>query len=457
MFGSKNKKSTKKQVGISVKTMSSDLKGGGSKKMAIEYENLHSNQDNKTTTKNTKPTEQQEIKGDTSFQAPFGQNKTVEEEVQSNAHSQGIGKANIPQGTFTTPAETKEVKSINNPTAANANNDFSLTENKFTNTNSGDLQTGKSAETPFLHTATDNQNDNKIIQQKTGDTSDKIEKKSSASSIIWIISFILLLATILLGGYYFYMKSSDKKTEKQKPTTKSSVKNSGNQVKQKNTTNSTTNNTTTNNKNITKSNKATTPTTKKQTMVIDKFNTTEVTFNNDLKEFVNKLKSSNHNTELKNGIFVTPMTSETTPFNAKALLKTTHLTEIFDVNNLKPACKLFIASDNNLIRVALIFELQDTVDSKLIKDKIIKNEQILPAKMRYLFMDGERPTAPPVIKFSVNSTNYNSRYFNYLPPKVTSSVDWNILDLGKGKIVYFATSKKLAEKITGYFMKMVVK
>jgi hypothetical protein len=192
-------------------------------------------------------------------------------------------------------------------------------------------------------------------------------------------------------------------------------------------------------------------------MVIDKFNTTETTFNNDLKEFINKLKSGNYNTELKNGIFVTPMANETTPFNAETLLRVTHLTEIFDVNNLKPACKLFISSDNNLVRVALIFELQDTADGKLIKDKIIKNEQILPAKMQYLFMDGEKPTIPTVVKFSVNSDNYNSRYFNYLPPKVTSSVDWNILDLGKGKIVYFATSKNLAEKITGYFMRMVIK
>lgn len=442
MFGSKNKKGAKKQVGISVKTMDSDLKGDGSKKMAVEYENLHSDENAKNAIEGAKPTEEKQAKGETSFQPPFEQSKGVE----SNVHNQNIGKTSIPQGTFSTTTEETRVQPSDKPIAENANNSFSLTDDKFKSTSPSNSPAVKPKETPFLHTATDQQNNNKANQSKTKNA--KIEKKSSTSSIIWIISFILLLATILLGGYYFYMKSSDKKIEEQKQTAKSNVKKPENQVKQKNTT--------TNNENATENNNKK-PTTKKAAMVIDKFNTTETTFNNDLKEFVSKLKSSNNTTELKNGIFVTPMTNETTPFNTEALLRATHLTEIFDVDSLKPACKIFISSDNNLVRVALIFELQDTVDSKLIKNKIIKNEQILPTKMQYLFVDGEKPTIPAVIKFSVNTDNYNSRYFNYLPPKVTSSVDWNILDLGKGKIIYFATSKSLAEKITGYFMRLVVK
>jgi len=77
--------------------------------------------------------------------------------------------------------------------------------------------------------------------------------------------------------------------------------------------------------------------------------------------------------------------------------------------------------------------------------------------MRGFFVDDPAPTIQGEVKFSVNKNNKNSRYFNYIPGNTSSSVDWNVLDLGKGQIIYFATSKNLAEKITDYFMNLVMK
>ncbi len=125
--------------------------------------------------------------------------------------------------------------------------------------------------------------------------------------------------------------------------------------------------------------------------------------------------------------------------------------------DLKPACKLFIMQDADKIRVSLVFELNDGIDAITIKDTIVKNEISLPALMKSLFVDNDQVIIPTTIKFSVNQGNLNSRYFNYKSGDTFSSVDWNILDLGQGKIIYFATSKNLAEKVTNYFTNLIVK
>jgi len=189
----------------------------------------------------------------------------------------------------------------------------------------------------------------------------------------------------------------------------------------------------------------------------NKFITSEATFISDLNRFITTLKQSGDITSLKAGIIVTPMINETTAFPAQALIKSMKMTAFLKDTDLKPTCKLFVMQDAGKIRTALVFELNDGVDAKIVKDNIIKNEISLPATIKPLFMDNDQIIIPTTIKFSVNPDNLNSRYFNYKPGDTFSSVDWNILDLGQGKIIYFATSKNLAEKVTNYFTNLIVK
>jgi len=134
-----------------------------------------------------------------------------------------------------------------------------------------------------------------------------------------------------------------------------------------------------------------------------------------------------------------------------------HATAFFVPADLKDSCKIFAIEDSGEVRLAVIFELVEVADEKLVKSKIIQNEKDLMKKMSYLFVDGARPIVPAKVSFVVNKENMSARYSNYVPSIDTSSVDWNILDLGKGKLVYFATSRKTAKVLTDYFMRTVIK
>jgi len=443
MFGSKKNKSasTKSKVDVSIKTMDNDVKGSGAKNVSIDYEKNNITGNNATANSGNQTSQAME-------KSPF-QNETPQAPEPSIANK---------NKTTEQSATTQLPHGLPRGSFLMAGSNFSETEGvKNTATFSSEPNsTGEavSTEKPFLHETTDSLNKDKVNQVKSNAIQNTVAKKSGMSSIIWVIAFILLLATILLGGYYFYMKQGSKKTAtpvtKTKNTTQQATKRETQMPPQEQQTKPVAN----------RNNQATQQQTmpkKEKPKVPSTFIASEATFASDLHRFVSILKQGDNATALKAGIIVTPMINETTAFPAQVLIKSMKMTAFLKDTDLKPACKLFVMQDTGKIRTALIFELNDGVDAKIVKDNIIKNEISLPATIKPLFMDNDQIIIPTTIKFSVNPDNLNSRYFNYKPGDTFSSVDWNILDLGQGKIIYFATSKNLAEKVTNYFTNLIVK
>ncbi len=465
VFGSK-KNTAKNKVDVSINTMDDDTKGIGAKNVSVEYSNTtgsssQAKQDSQKVknNKNTANISASQSIAHQSMTSPFGSGTTKlpEKEIETpkppNVNSNAdMTPHGLPKGTFSMP-------NINVPRSnTNENNISSINQTP-------NLKTDNVAEKPFLHQATDKISDKKPNKLNNSVTSNSAVKKSSVSSIIWIIAFILLLGTILLGAYYFYMKKDDQvnspvnknkqETVKKTPNiSKTNTKQTGVSVHSQNTSqtkpqaNATTGSNTSTQSAQTSSTQAKLPTS---------FNTSETTFIDDLGRFLLTLKNSGNEKALKGGIIVTPMIDANKPLSAQGVIKSMGMTNLFQETDLKPACKLFVMKDADKMRVALVFELANGVDDKIIKENIIKNENNLPEIMKALFVNEVPPTVPPTIKFSINKDNLNSRYFNYKPGDTFTSNDWNILDLGQGKIIYFATSKNLAEKITNYFMKLVVK
>ena len=474
MFGSKKNKTTSK-VDVSINTMDDDTKGAGAKNISVEYNdstniNRQTKQQSKavngnnTDDKNTPITDSNSLKKSTDGQnmtSPFENtvNDSANREIETPKppNNDDMVPHGLPKGTFST-------SNINTPTVESEKSIPSFA----TNNQTLNSQAKNSSEKPFLHQATDKINNRQAGQPQNNALSKNTSpKKSSISSIIWIIVFVLLLGTILLGAYYFYMKKNDSATttpnkNKQeipkKMTNASKVNNKQINTQTNTQTNSQVNQQTkpqTNNTNTqTKPTQTTSPT---QQTLPTTFKTSEATFINDLGRFLLVLKNSGNEKTLRGGVIVTPMVDADKPLSAQELIKIMGMTNLLKETDLKPACKLFIMQDADKIRVALVFELANGVDDKIIKDNIIKNETDLPNIMKKLFVNEIPPTVPPTIKFSVNKDNLSSRYFNYKPGDTFTSNDWNILDLGQGKILYFATSKNLAEKVTNYFMKLVVK
>ena len=463
MFGSKKSKTTSK-VDVSINTMDDDVKGVGAKNVSVEYNKSNptdgTGQKQQTTPAtggdtNTSKTSQTagSVAGQPVGESPFKNESAKPSKEPQVPHapnsSQGTSSQSphgLPTGTFSMPDSSTPEKNIpsfsTNPTL--------------------DSKTDSSSEKPFLHQATDKIDNSVTNTLKTNKSQKNISKKSGISSIIWVIAFILLLGTILLGVYYFYMKKDNKTNF---PTNK------GKQTTPKKTTNiSKTNNKPTGTNKIdsqtgqqtkAQTNSTTgakpTKTTAVQSKLPTSFKTSETTFIDDLGRFLLTLKNSNNEKIIRGGVIITPMIDNNKPLSAQELIKSMGMTNLFKETDLKPACKLFIMKDADKMRTALVFELANGVDDKVVKENIIKNENSLPEIMKSLFVNEAPPTVPPTIKFSVNKDNLNSRYFNYKPGDTFTSNDWNILDLGQGKILYFATSKNLAEKITNYFMNLVVK
>ena len=425
MFGSKNK-NPKSQIEVSVETMEGNLKGEGGKATMIEYEKTNSPQDsskevtpppasgtNPATIK--EPTENNIGDKKAPFKSPF------------EGGDLPIGKAGsagtIGQGTFPPPAgnsATEGLKSIPKT-----------------------IDPPKKDDAAFLHQAVDGKIDNKDVSSIKQVEKMPSKKKGGMNSFLLIVLFIALLAVVLFGGYYFYM-NKDSNVSKVEENTKpvKPAENPANkpaipvkEIVQK--------------KEIAQK-EETTP-------KIEKLVTSVETFNGDLSKFILDLKQRRSPTDLQNGIFINPTTATEGIFPSSDLIKALHLSTFFDQADLKDSCKLFAIEDNGEIRVAVVFELTEIADEKLVKDRIMKGEKDLLIKMSYLFVDGSKPTVPAEITFAVNDINMGARYMNYTPALDTSSVDWNILDLGKGKLVYFATSRKTAKVLTDYFMRSVMK
>ena len=416
MFGSKNKQQ-KNQAEISIETMEGNLKGESKKTSVVEYEKTNTITDvkgNSMPGDNTAPnTVQKADVGNVtnqadSFKSPFkGGDLPIGEPGSAE-------KGNIGQGSFSAPMDnlTTEVP--------------------------------KKEESTFLHQAIDGEieTNNKSTNREAEIVSEK--KNGGMSSFLLIILFIALLAGIIYGGYYFYMKKeavNPKAKESQQPNKQIEKVPSKPKTPIKKTTQTTT------------AQKKETQTTPK----IEKLITSTETFNKDLAQFVLSLKKRRSTVELQNGIFISPMTSVEQGLSAKKLLEALHMTIFFDQIKLKDSCKLFMLEDNGNIKVAVIFELSEGADEKLIKDSIMRKEKELMTKMSYLFVDGTKPVVPTKINFTVNKSNMQARYANYTPGVDTFSVDWNILSLGKGKLVYFATSRKTAKVLTDYFIRTVTK
>ena len=454
MFGSKKNKTTSK-VDVSIETMNDDVKGTGAKNVSVEYDKSNPADGNvqgkkPATTANEKKDENKDgaITSSVAHQpigeSPFknGTAESLKEPQVPQAPSTNNSDQpphGLPKGTFSMPnVNTQENNKEKNIPSFSTNPTLSS-------------KTDNSTEKPFLHQTTDKINNNTTNQLKTDALSKSTSKKSGISSIIWVISFILLLGTILLGAYYFYMKKSDK------TPTPPANKNQQDKTKQPTATTNQNSSKTVNPKQTTTTNKQPEKPQSAQNTLPNTFKTSEATFFDDLGQFILTLKNSGNEKALRGGIIVTPMLDASQQISAQTLVKKMGMDKLLQGTDLKPACKLFIMQDADKIRTALVFELANGVDDKIIKENIIKNEQTLPVNMSKLFINETKSATPATIKFSVNADNLNSRYFNYKPGDTFTSVDWNILDLGQGKILYFATSKNLAEKVTNYFMSLVVK
>ncbi len=427
MFGSKNKKQ-KSQVEVNIETMEGNLKGEGGKTTTIEYDKTGVNQGNKNIDTN-KDSElnmpkKEEISNSSTEKAPF--------KSPFNGNDLPTDNTVAGKGTFAKSIDNQGIGIPNKQEVVLSNDIQNL---KKTNEN---INTEGKDNVTFLHQSVDE----KINNTAPVDTNKKqkapSKKKGGINSFVLIILFIALLAGILLGGYYFYMnKDKNITTVEQKQVKKQPIDTVNNQK-------------TINNKEFEQKKEVTVP-------KIEKFITSTDTFNNDLAKFIKELKQRRTAIDLQNGIFINPMISTDKALEARQLIEALHMINLFNTDDLKDSCKLFAIKDDEKIRVAVVFELSDSADEKLVKNKIIKGEQGLMKKMSYLFVDGKKPEAPANPIFAVNKNNMNARYANYIQGIDTSSVDWNIIDLGKGQLVYFATSRKTAKVLSEYFMRTVVK
>jgi hypothetical protein len=417
MFGSKNKQ-TKSQAEISIETMEGNLKGEGGKASTVEYNQAMPAQ---TADSNKVPSIDNNL-------PPVVEQKST---VNNTSNSQEPFKSPFKGGDLP----------IGEPGSAEKNK---IGQGSFpTATDNLTTEIPKKDDSAFLHQAIDGEIDNKNKLETKKIETTPAKKKGGINSFVLIVLFIALLAGIILGGYYFYMNKEGTNT-KANPEVK--------ETKQTSTpTQKTTNkSTTTTEKSIPK--KAT-PVAPK----IERLITSTATFNEDIAKFILDLKQRRNATDLQNGIFISPMATIENPLTSSGLLEALHMTAFFKQADLKDSCKLFALEDNGEIKIAVIFELTETADEKLIKDSIMQKEKDLMAKMSYLFVDGIKPVVPTEVNFAINTENMQARYKNYMPGLDTNSVDWNILDLGKGKIVYFATSRKTAKVLTDYFLRTVIK
>jgi hypothetical protein len=435
VFGSKNK-SQKSQVEVDIETMEGNLKGQGGKTTTIEYAKPTDEAVKPTSTTNiSTPTSSQN--GDNSkapFKSPFNGADLPTGNTEGGLMGQGTF-SNTPNENILADSKTQETENLS------LSNDIESGKNNSTNSQKND--------SPFLHQTVDGKIENglSLDDNKPSETmTEKIPKKSgkSMSSLFLIILFIFLLAGILFGGYYFYM-NKDKSSEEVVPVENSEqvsdenvdAEQAHNEIKQE-----------IEEKAPAESNKP----------VVEELITSPATFNEDLKMFITGLKERRTALDLQNGIFITPVDKNQTPMIATVFLEALHMTDFFKEGDLKDSCKIFTKEDNGQIRLAVVFELSDIADRKLVKDLIIEKENVLMKKMSYLFVDGVKPEIPTEIKFKISNDNPPARYANYSPGVDTSSVDWNVLDLGNdGALVYFATSRNTAKELREHFIRLVRK
>lgn len=414
MFGSKKGQNSKSQVAVNIETMEGNLKGEGGKVMNVEYDVNNVEQDpiKSNVTQNPVENVPSIVKKEQVFKEPF----ISEGAASPKNETVGKGTFNAVLDEKVGQVQKKEEKIM--PIEVPQNNDSA-----------------------FLHQAVDEKIDNKNNNSINKIDYNKISKPKGGGSkaFLFIILFIILLAGILLGGYYFYMNKKDpgQQLEKDKPAVKKVEKPV-----------------------VNKDEPIQEPVVKEEVRAVKKVEemiTTEGTFNQDIKKFIVDLKQRRSAVDLRNGVFISPMLTSEKNMSASDLLKALHLTEFFNSEDLKEGCKLFAIEDSGNIRIAVIFELTEVADDKVIKNRIIQDEKELMPKMSYLFVDGLKPVVPAEVHFAVNEDNMKARFANYVPGIETSSVDWNVLDLGKGKLLYLATSRQTARALTEHFMRMVIK
>ena len=441
MFGSKNKK-TNKQVKVNIETMEGNLKGSSGEAKVVDYKKIDSSND--IPPDNNVPNVDKEQSSNQPDNKPF--KSPFKDENLPIGQDDGAGK--IGQGTFPPGSDGVTTDSSRTP-AENANNNFSLTED---NKEESDKGSPKKDNLPFLHQTIDEKTDIKTEQSKKTVADKPLDigkkEKSGMNPFLLVILFVILLAGILLGGYYFYMSKNTPKNEEVEPDN-----NKNTQIDESTTVPV---ETTVTDESTSKP-VPTQPDENTNKPVIEKFVTTETTFIEDLTGFIVDLKEKRDLIDLQNGIFIDPMINSTEILNSGSLLRALHMVDFFIEGDLKNPCKLFAIEEAGNIRIAVIFEFAETADDKLIKSSLIERENGLLTKMQYLFVDGIKPTVPTDANFAVSDDNMQARYVNYSPGVATTSVDWNILDLGKGKLIYFATSRNLAKELTEYFMRLNIK
>ncbi|GEM_PF-3870140 len=487
MFGS-GKKNQKKKTTITIETMKDNLNGSAGRTKQVEYEVSDNNQaqnqnkqspQGKTETKQINQKPQQTAGAD--FPSPsigssaekktetFSSNKATDNLNKVSAPPQALQK-NIYNGEKS-PLFNKKEKSLSSQL-----NKSSYPPTGNTQTNTGQTTTGN----PY----DDLKEKVEKIKAKEIPTFPpeitKTQTKRGGGRFIFVIVFILILASFLLGGYFLYMNNGDlvkaiknkfnKKENLNEEPSVNDMKEAGKQAAEGNFNQENFNqeleaeklpNGEENNDNVTpaewggansqETNK--TQNVKKEERVkftIDP-NNFEQSFNNSL----SYLKTNVSEDDLNKGFLLTVHDASGNYLPAPQFLSILGLNEIISPENIKDICSVFVMKDSGKMRVAAVFELKEKADQKVLKDKILSAEDQLPAKLLKLFPLNNRPALQEKYVFKVNPNNYNARYVNYQPGDPTASVDWNIIDLGAGRILYFATSKKEAETLTKYFFNLV--
>ena len=447
MFGSKNKQQNK-QVEAVIETMEGNLKGVKGENKTIEYENIDNEQRSNTVSTGNKTDGQKfnnipEVKN-APFKSPFNEgnaNNTINmsKTITPESMTTDIPKTTGEQNFKDKIVDNNEIKKSFSPEELNNNLNNSLDDNQQSFGNEK-----KDESSPFLHESIDAVSKNEINTKK-----ELVSKKSGLGSFLLIIVFIILLSGILFGGYYFYMNKDNKSVENIMTQQEDNIKKTKPVALKDNTVENINEKKIEKKEVVEKKDKVI-----KKNAIIKQFITTEQTFNSDLKIFVTKLKSD---AVLQGGVFINPMINSTEKMNSLKLLKALHFDNYFKTGELKDTCKLFAVNDGGAVRIAAVFELEVDADNVAIKERIRQKEKELLDKMKYLFVDGERPVVPVKYSFKASVDNQGARYVNYKEGINTESVDWNIIKIGSGKLIYFATSRKTAKELTDYFMRLSIK
>ena len=463
-FNKKNRQKKKKadEVSVHLKTMNDDLKNSEGKEITLKYQENPTNHQslpenkqaqqkaaNLTNVNNKNEPVQPSVKG------TFNQQKEIKQSENNSPFSNTPSDTQLDAGLNKMEENVPFVEKIDSEETSST---AKVDQTEVSNKNAPQQQPKPTGSFPQQ----ESEKLNTLFNERLNKQLSKKRRNKTLSFLIAII-FVFGLAAAVWGAYYWYMHKEAIPEEELAINQKNNSEGSNNDVAKSDAANGgngiSGENQPSQNKNISDKESvgenapigAGTENQKNGNSVEDLITTPENLIS-DLKNFAKQINLEN------NFVFITPW--KVTSDGIKEEMTTAELltalqfpAATINPSDFKSVFKIFIHKNKEgRIRFGFVLEPRDEIDLQDLRSKIMALETSLPKIFLPLFYPEDQPLMfVGSAVFNTNPDNYNSRYFNYRPGDSTASVDWNILELNQGRILYFANSRQTAEEITNYF------